>query len=147
MTNTHALTDALTQKLNKYGAADFEYLWNFFTAKQSDTATISGSIGDLTYKVMIFDASEQMGIASVSAHFILTVPEMDFSEAQMAFWNADNRFTKIYRQDEEHAFLVFDTFLPSSAEGHIYGSIAKIWSMAVDEVLKLKLSCERQGIF
>ncbi|WP_143018158.1 hypothetical protein [Belnapia rosea] len=147
MTNINELAGLLSQELNKYGNSELEYSRNLFSGKLSEKATISGSISGLSYKVLMFDASNESGIPSVSAHFSINVNGIGFSEKQMAFWNADNRFTKLYQQDEDEAFLVLDSFLPSSDEGHLHQSIARVWSMAVCELRKLKSSCERRGIF
>jgi hypothetical protein len=61
---------------------------------------------------------------------------MNISEEQAAFWNSDNRFTKIYRQDDD-VFLVLDSFFPSEEDDCVVQSVARIWSMAINELSKL----------
>ncbi len=147
MLNVNEAADVLSRELSKYGKSELSYPRSLFSGKPSGKANVSGSMNNIAYKVMMFEASNESGLPSISAQFSLNINGMGISEGQMAFWNSDNRFTKIYRQDEDEAFLVFDSFLPSTEEVNFYQSTAKIWSMAVSEIRKLKSSCERRGIF
>jgi hypothetical protein len=135
----------LSHELNSYGTSELRYFKSLFTGNSSEKATIVGSINRKSFNVMMFDASQEYGISSVSAHFSSNINEMIISDGQAAFWNSDNRFTKIYRQDGD-LFLVFDSFL-SSEEDYIVQSVAKMWSIAINELPKLTISCERRGIF
>lgn len=147
MLNSNDVANKLCQELKKYGTSELSYSKNVFTGKPSEQATIVSSINKKSFKVMMFDASRESGIPSASVHFSLNVTEMKLSQDQADFWNSDNRFTKIYRQDEGHTFLVFDSFFPSTGEDFFSESVVKIWSLAITELLKLKISCERRGIF
>lgn len=144
--NVNDIAQKLSQELKNYGTSDLNFSKNLFTGKPSDKVTIIGSMNGKSFKVIMFDASNEAGISSASAHFTLKINEMRLSIEQSSFWNSDNRFTKIYLQDD-NIYLVFDSFFPFTEENQVIQSVAKIWSMAINELPKFKSSCERRGIF
>jgi uncharacterized protein YpuA (DUF1002 family) len=136
----------LSHELSKYGTSELSYFKDIFSWKPSEKATVVGSIDRRAFRVIMFEASQESEITAISAHFSLNIKEMNISEEQAAFWNADNRFTKIYHQHDD-VLIVLDSFLPSENGYNIIQSVVKIWSGSIYELKKLKLACERRGIF
>lgn len=147
MLNANDVASLLSNELGKYGTSDLRFSRSLFSGESSDKAGIFGEIKGTTFKVIMFEPSNEHGLMSVSAHLTADVNAMRLSDDQMAFWNADNRFTKMYRQDENHAFLVMDSFFSSSGEEAFVQSVARMWSLAMAELSRFKMSCERRGIF
>ncbi len=144
--NVNDIAKKLSQELGNYGTSELNYPRSLFSGKQSEKANITGSINGKSFQVIMFDLSHEIGIPSVSAHFSLNIKEIKLSEEQISFWNSDNRFTKIYRQDDD-VYLVFDSFFPATEEENVTKSVTKIWNTSINDISKLKAACERRGIF
>ena len=88
----------------------------------------------------MFDASDDEGLPRISVHFSLNLNDDRLSSGHIEYWNADNRFTKIYEQDDD-TYLVMDSFLTD--DDLLIRSVAKMWDMAIREIPKLKTKYER----
>ena len=144
MSEVNAVAEKLGLEIGKYGASKLTYATSLFSGKAVEKADISGSINGNSFRVIMFDASDDVGLPSVSAHFTLNMNKHQLSAGHIEYWNSDNRFTKIYRQDED-VLLVMDVFLSISGGEDVLRSAAGMWNIALKEISKFKSSYDRRA--
>jgi hypothetical protein len=147
VSNSNLIANKLNSQLKKHGSSELDFPKSLFSGKSSEKAGISGQIKGRRFKVIMFEPSNEAELPAVSAHLSSNISDLRLSDEQIAFWNSDNRFTKLYRQDEDHAFIVYDSFFPASDEEMFIQSVARFWSDSMEEISKFKMACERRGIF
>lgn len=135
----------LVDALGKYGVAELKYATSLFSGKRSEKADISGSIKSCAFRVIMFEAAVEHGIPCASAHFTMNLNSRGITQPQIAFWNTDNRFTKMYQQDED-TLLVMDQLVPAD-DGRVAEGAATVWASALDELSRFKRSFERSTSF
>lgn len=141
--DTNVVAQQLSNELGKFGASELTFAVSLFSSEKAKKAGIKGSIQAREFRVIMFDASDELGMPRVSAHFSLNMNADRLSAGHIEYWNADNRFSKIYRQDDD-VYLVMDTFLPEADDGGFMRSVAAMWDMAVREIPKFKAMYERK---
>lgn len=139
------LTDSLCKELQEFGAASVSYPASFFSGKQVSKPDIKGRIKNKDYRVITFEASEEHGIANVSVHFTMDITSETITEDHIAYWNAENRFSKMYKQDDD-ILLVMDQLLVVN-DTSLAKTIAKLWMSAVTELSRFKSTYERMKDF
>lgn len=132
--STNLVAEKLNQILKKHGSSELVFSKSLFSGKASEKAGISGQISGRKFRVIMFDPSSDNSFPAISAHFSSSINDLHLSDDQIAFWNTDNRFTKLYRQDDSNAFIVFDSFFPPPTEEAFIESVVNIWSGAMKEV-------------
>jgi hypothetical protein len=130
------VAEKLNDSLKKHGYSELTFSKNLFSGKASEMAGISGQILGRKFRVIMFEPSGNNLFPVVSAHFSSGINDLYLSDEKMAFWNADNRFTKLYHQDNESTFMVYDSFFPFSAEDAFIESVVNIWAGAMRGVSK-----------
>lgn len=142
LNNVNEITQALNTELSKYGASSLTRSTSLFTGKESEVSGISGEIKGNKFNVIMFQSSEKDGIQSASSHFTMNINSQNLSDEHIEYWNADNRFTKIYRQSSD-TYLVMDAFLGIKST-EIIGSVATVWDIAARGISRLKSSYDRK---
>ena len=137
MLTANLVAKKLCEILRRHGSSELTFSTSLFTGQPSEKADISGQIGGRKFRVMMFERSKDNSFPSVSVHFSSDLSDLRLPEERMAFWNADNRFSKMYRQDGAHAFVVYDSFFPSSPDDAFIESVVNIWAGALRDVAKL----------
>ena len=135
-----SVAQQLSDELGKYGTSQFAYPVSLFTGEQAKLPNIGGAINGRKFRVILFEPSEEEGMPCVSAHFTASMNDDGLSAGHIEYWNADNRFTKMYRQDDD-VYLVMDAFL--TGDGNTIPSIVKMWDVAIKEIPKFKTMYER----
>jgi hypothetical protein len=130
----------LRDELGRYGTSELAYSVSLFTGEQSRSPNIGGVISGRKFRVIMFDPSAEDRMPCVSAHFTTSMNDDRLSAGHIEYWNADNRFTKMYRQDDD-IYLVMDAFLTD--DGNTIPSIVKMWDVALREIPKFKTMYER----
>lgn len=134
--STNLVAEKLNSTLKKHGSSELVFSKSLFSGKSSEKAGISGQISGRKFRVIMFDPSNDNSFPAISAHFSSSINDLHLSNDQLAFWNADNRFTKLYRQDDSNVFIVLDSFFPLTAEEAFIESVVNIWSGAMKEISK-----------
>lgn len=137
MLTANLVAEKLSENIRKHGSSELTFAISIFSGKSSETAGISGQVSGRKFKVIMFERSKDNSFPAVSAHFSSDIGDLHLPEEKVAFWNADNRFTKLYRQDSRHAFLVYDSFFPSALDDAFIESVVNIWAGAMREISKL----------
>lgn len=145
MSNINDVTQALCAELVNYGAAELTSSVSIFTGKPSETPGIKGDIRGEKFRVIMFDSEESDGISAASAHITLNVNRHKLSNEHIDYWNSDNRFTKIYKHEDD-TYLVMDALI-STKSTEIIRSVAKIWDISLRDISKVKSSYERKSRF
>ena len=147
MVIANEVATALNKELGKHGISDISFSKNIFSGKSSEKAGISGEIKGRPFRVIMFEPAKESGILSISAYLFSSIKDIRLSDEQIAFWNTDNRFTKLYRQDDSEIVISLDSFFPSSLEEYFIKSFVQIWVLAISELSTFKAACERRDIF
>ncbi|QOL82665.1 hypothetical protein [Pseudooceanicola spongiae] len=144
MQNINSVAEKLCVDLKRHGTSKITRSTCLFTGAQSNTYGLAGSIGGLSYAVHLYEPDLKYGIFSNTAHFRAGINKFSFSNEEMDFWNADNRFTTMYRQDKNETFLVLDAFFPASLDQQYIESVTNVWQHSiVKELPSLKISFKR----
>ena len=136
MSSANQVAEKLNEILRKHGSSELTFSRSLFSGKPSDKAGVSGQISGRKFKVIMFEPSGDNSFPAVSAHFSSDINDLHLSDERIAFWNSDNRFTKLYRQDSRHAFIVYDSFFPLPSEDAFVESVVNIWAGAMKEISK-----------
>ena len=136
MLSANQAAEKLNETIRKHGSSELTFSMSLFSGKSSEKAGIAGQISGRKFKVIMFEPSGDNSFPAVSAHFSSDINDLHLSDEKIAFWNSDNRFTKLYRQDSRHVFIVYDSFLPLPPEDAFIESVVNIWSGAMREVSK-----------
>lgn len=140
MNNVNAVAQELSRALGKYGTSELSHSIGLFSSDKNKKADVRGNIGGRPYRVMMYAESTDF---TVSGHFTMNIDQERLSDDHMKFWNADNRFTKMYREGVE-MYLVMDAFLSRANGNEIMLSYAKIWDVAVKEIARFKIAYDRK---
>ncbi len=132
---TDVILRGLCKIISKYGSAQISDSRSLLSGKKSNH--ISGIINDVEFKGMVYEPSP-----AVSIHLRADIHDLRLTDDQIAFWNLDNRFTKMYRQDAAHTFLTLDAFVTAEDKGRIANSIIRMWDAATKELPNFKQTYE-----
>ena len=147
MITANEVASALNKVFSKHGTSNISFSKNLFSGKTSEKAGLSGEIKGCPFKVIMFEPAKESGILSISAYLYSSIKDIRLSDEQIAFWNTDNRFTKLYRQDDSEVIIALDSFFPFSLEEDFIKSFVQIWVFAISELSTFKAACERRDIF
>lgn len=142
MANVNSFAQSLCDEICKYGTAELTYATSVFTGEKSENARIKGAINGKLFRVMMFDSSAELSLPCVSAHFSLDLNDSRLSMEHIGYWNAENRFTKVYHEDDD-TYLAMDSFLTDEQNSKLMQSVVKIWATALKSVARLKTDYER----
>lgn len=137
MLDSNSIANFLNEELKTYGSSELVFSKNLFSGQLSEKAGIAGKMHGVSYKVSMFEASIDAGFPAVSAHFSCNISDLYLSDERVEMLSSDNRFIKIYQQDEEHMFMTCDTFFPRSYEKEFLQSIVKIWAGGMQKISRL----------
>lgn len=141
MNNVNAVAQELSRALRKYGTSELSHSIGLFSSDKNKKADVRGDIAGRAFRVLMYEDSSEL---TVSGHFTLNINQERLSDDHMKFWNADNRFTKMYRQGTD-AYLVMDAFLSRANSNEIILSCAKIWDIAIKELARFKIGYDRRA--
>ena len=145
MTSIVLLTESLCKELQEFGTASISYPTSLFSVNQASKPDIRGRFKNKDYRVITFEASEGHGIAHASVHLTMNITSETMTDDHIAYWNAENRFSKMYKQDDD-ILLVMDQLLVVN-DPSLVKTIAKLWMSAVTEMSRFKSTYERTKDF
>ena len=137
MSDSNSAANFLNDELKVYGSSELVFSKSLFSGQQSEKAGITGRMYGNPYKVIMFESAAEAGFPAVSAHFSFDVSGLYLSDERIELLNSDNRFIKVYRQDDEHIFMTYDTFFPQSYEKEFIQCVVKIWAGGMQKLSRL----------